>query len=77
MKLVCGSDGITYNNPCLAGCENVEVVKGCRCEDQCPSLVEEENADYDPELPRIDPPVSLTQNFKKSINLKNLERKKL
>lgn len=46
---VCGDDGKTYGNECLAACEDAEIVKNCRCEDECESLLEEDY-EYDPEL---------------------------
>ena len=32
---MCGSDGVTYGNACLAQCAGVDVSKECKCEDQC------------------------------------------
>jgi hypothetical protein len=50
---VCGDDGQTYGNECTAACQGAEIVKNCRCEDECESLVEEEDYEYDPELEPI------------------------
>lgn len=51
--LVCGENGYTYGNECLAECDNQPVAKWCACEDDCePSYDEEE--DYDPELAELE-----------------------
>ena len=55
LHLVCGVDGNTYGNPCLAECKGVELAKNCECEEECESLLETEEPDYDPELPQPTP----------------------
>jgi len=51
LQPVCGVDGETYGNPCVAACDDIEIAKNCSCDDECESLIEED-ADYDPEMPR-------------------------